>query len=456
MSDTSGQDSGGGGGGGDGNNGIFGNPTFQKLLQKTIGLVAQLHGGADPAQAAGNPSAGMPMPGMVPGQQQSNITPGTFQSPQGAVGGALLSGNQGATNPSNIIPPQGGQQPQGLPPTPQFNQPAPAGPRNNYVNAGRMQGPMPSGQTADQLPPQGGGSGGGQGSAPPSGATGQRVFPQAQMGQTLGAPQLPQQGYGGGGGGGGGGSFAQAPWMVSPLNDYAAFSKANPMPKAPTYEDAMDYAEKLRQGTVGGSMQPGAGGGIGTSPGLVDQVMSKMNEQYGEQLKAHTGAWTGQVQAGHAHNQSMAEAERERHNKAKEGIDGQKAADSKANQDRKFNGLSAAQQARLDQHTSDQASLMERYHSTADTKQREAILADARKESEDFYKSITAKSYAGANANDSKATQAASDEAQKGPPGAAAPAGAGQPVKVSSPDEASKLPSGTPIILPDGRTGRVP
>jgi hypothetical protein len=99
---------------------------------------------------------------------------------------------------------------------------------------------------------------------------------------------------------------------------------------------------------------------------------------------------------------------------------------------------------------------MERYHNTADAKQREAILADARKESEDFYKSITAKSYAGANANDSKATQAASDEAQKGPPGAAAPAGAGQPVKVSSPEEARKLPSGTPIILPDGRTGTVP
>jgi hypothetical protein len=39
--------------------------------------------------------------------------------------------------------------------------------------------------------------------------------------------------------------------------------------------------------------------------------------------------------------------------------------------------------------------------------------------------------------------------------GAAAAAGA-KPVKVSTPEEARKLPKGTPIILPDGRTGTVP
>jgi hypothetical protein len=32
----------------------------------------------------------------------------------------------------------------------------------------------------------------------------------------------------------------------------------------------------------------------------------------------------------------------------------------------------------------------------------------------------------------------------------------GQPVRVGSPDEARRLPSGTPIILPDGTQGRVP
>lgn len=39
---------------------------------------------------------------------------------------------------------------------------------------------------------------------------------------------------------------------------------------------------------------------------------------------------------------------------------------------------------------------------------------------------------------------------------AAAPQGGVQPVKVRSPEEARKLPKGTPIILPDGRTGVVP
>ena len=153
----------------------------------------------------------------------------------------------------------------------------------------------------------------------------------------LGAPQ-PQQGFGGWGqpaappvqgggqivgpggnsGGGGGGNFSQAPWMAGPLNDYAAFSKANPMPKAPTYEDAIGVAEQLAQGApIKGQMQPGAGG-IGTPPGLVDAVMAKMNDQYKNQLDAHTGAWTGQVAAGHAHNQEMAERERARHDQATE------------------------------------------------------------------------------------------------------------------------------------------
>lgn len=35
-------------------------------------------------------------------------------------------------------------------------------------------------------------------------------------------------------------------------------------------------------------------------------------------------------------------------------------------------------------------------------------------------------------------------------------AGGGQPVRVNSPDEARKLPKGTPILLPDGTMGRVP
>jgi hypothetical protein len=42
------------------------------------------------------------------------------------------------------------------------------------------------------------------------------------------------------------------------------------------------------------------------------------------------------------------------------------------------------------------------------------------------------------------------------PSSAAAPAAGGAPVKVNSPEEARKLPPGTKIILPDGRTGTVP
>ena len=94
MSDTSGQDGSQGGGPSGGNNGVFSNPTFQKLLQTTIGLVAQMHGGQ--AQAAGVPGAG-PM--------QSNIQPGSFQSP----GNAMLSGNTGTPPQGGSAPPLGSQ-----------------------------------------------------------------------------------------------------------------------------------------------------------------------------------------------------------------------------------------------------------------------------------------------------------------------------------------------------------
>ena len=359
-----------------GNNGIFSNPTFQKLLQKTIGLVAQLHGGQDPnaAQAGGQPQgAGM-------------------MSPQTTSGG-----------------------------------------------------PAAALQAAPQV---GGGSGGGQGSAPPPGATG----------QTLGAPQMPQQGYGGWGqpaappmqqGPGTQGSvtniqpqqnFSQAPWMAGPLNDYGAFSKANPMPKQPTYDDAIDAAEKIRQGTVGGSMQPGAGGGIGTSPGLVDQVMKSMNQQYSEQLKAHTGAWTGQVAAGHAHNQSMAEAEHERHNRAQEAQGSQRIGDTEhkneqqqSNADRKFYGMSAAQQSRADQAKKNQDDLMDRATSAATAKERGEAAKALAKQYDDNLKWITTQSFAAQAAGDTAAEQKASDAAGAlGPP----PGGAPTAQKPQAPPEA--------------------
>ena len=270
MSDTSGQDSSGGG------NGIFSNPTFQKLLQKTIGLVAQLHGGQDPNAA----QAGAPT-----GAQQ----PGAGAPPQGGPAAAL----QQAPQPGM---PQGPQQ----------------GPTSHN---GMTLDQAPWSQRS-QLPPQGGGSGGGQGSAPPSGATG----------QTLGAPQMPQaaappmqQGPGTQG------SvtniqpqqnFSQAPWMAGPLNDYAAFSKANPMPKAPTYEDAAGVAEQMSQQK--GFAPTGSNTNSLDYTPMVPGILAHMNEQYKEQMEAHRSAWTGQIQAGHAHNQAMAEAENARHNKATE------------------------------------------------------------------------------------------------------------------------------------------
>jgi hypothetical protein len=53
--------------------------------------------------------------------------------------------------------------------------------------------------------------------------------------------------------------------------------------------------------------------------------------------------------------------------------------------------------------------------------------------------------------------QAAANAAKNGDaPVGEVPAAGATPVKVASPDEARKLPKGTPIILPDGSPGVVP
>lgn len=381
-------------------------------VQKLVQMVAQMYGGQQ-AQAAGVPGQG-PM--------QSNIQPGSFQSP----GNAMLSGNTGTP-------------PQGLAPPPPFNQQAPGAGKTNP----QLTGPY-------ALPPQGGGG-------PPQGS--QSAPPAGGGGQPVGAPQLPQ----------GGGGLQQAPFsgtghpaMASPVQDYGSFLKAYPLPKAPTYEDAIGVAEELRQGQ--GMRGPGQGDPLGTNPALVDLVMKGMNEQYREQMGHHSSAFTGQLQAAHLHNYGLAQQEKERHDRAAEKNTadaiagrGQTAAANQADKDRKFGSLSAAQQSRLDQHQKDQAALAERYNRAQTDKEREQVLADARKNTEDFYRSIAAKSYAGAAAGDSKATQAASDEAQKGPPSATSP-GEGQPVPVKTPEDVKRmnLQSGTKIQLPDGRIGTVP
>ena len=268
---------------------------LNKLMPKLVEMIAKMHGGQ---QQGGQ----MPMPGMTGGQQQSNIQPGGgFQSPANAISGPAQAGGLAPTpfqsQPQGGMPAggQGSAPPQG-----------PGGQLPNYVNAGPPQGPAPQGQ-----PQQGeGGSMAALSHAPQQGA-----------GQTMGAPQLPQ---GGGATPQGGGDLPQAPFSgghpaaAMPAQNYGDFVKAAPLPKPPSWDDAVGVAEQMRQGAVGGSMQPGAGGGIGTSPQLVQNVMGMMNEQYGKQLEAHTGLWQGQLAAAHMHNQDLSTQERMQHDRAQE------------------------------------------------------------------------------------------------------------------------------------------
>ncbi len=445
MSDTSGQD----GSGQKGGVMTQAQQTVQVPLQKLIQLVAQMHGGQQPGQSQ------MPMPGMVGGQQQSNIQPGTFQSPQGSTGagGAMLSGPQDATTPGNLAgAPQGGPSPQGLAPPP-FNQQAPGTGKTNPT----LTGPY-------ALPPQGGGTPGqGQGSAPPPGSAGQRVFPQAQMGQPLGAPQLPQGGgqmlqqapFSGGGGG--------APWQAAPIQDYGSFLKAYPMPKAPTWEDAVGVAEELRQNA--GMKGPGQGDPLGTSPGLVGSVMDKMNEQYEKQMGHHAAAFTGQLGAAHAHNQYMAEQERARHDRATEknqadAVSGKGTAAAASNETKK----SALEQHH--QETMDRISqgaqridaLREKLANEKDASAKKAIQAQINEEDKNIRSALADRVNLqnGPNAGSEEGKKLNEELKNKGGGTVQSSQGNGQPVPVKTPEEAKKLPSGTKIQLPDGRIGTVP
>ncbi len=239
-------------------------------MQKLIEMVAKLHGGQAPGQS---PAGIGPMqsPAGI-GPMQSNITPGTFQTPPGA-----LTGGGGM--------PVGASSPQGSPP---------------HIPPASGTAPPPTSPQSSQ-------------SAPPASGGDQRVFPQAQMGQVLGAPQLPQGGYGG---------LQQAPFsggdpsMASPTQDYGSFMKSFPMPKPPSWEDAVGVAEELRQNA--GMRGPGQGDPLGTSPALVGDIMDKMNSQYKIQGDLHAGLWAGQLQAAHMHNSDLAMQERMQHDRAQE------------------------------------------------------------------------------------------------------------------------------------------
>ena len=265
--------------------------TITVPVQKLVQMVAQMFSGGGK--------------GLLPPNSQSYFQGGegtrygqydTSQNPM-QISGAATSAAPGTapgqkpqqpnTQPGNLV-----GTPQGLAPPP-FNQQAPGSGKTNP----QLTGPY-------ALPPQGGGG-------PPQGS--QSAPPAGGGGQPVGAPQLPQ----------GGGGLQQAPFsgtghpaMASPVQDYGSFLKAYPMPKAPTYEDAIGVAEELRQGQ--GMRGPGQGDPLGTNPALVDLVMKGMNEQYREQMGHHSAAYTGQLQAAHLHNSGLAQQERERHDRAAE------------------------------------------------------------------------------------------------------------------------------------------
>jgi hypothetical protein len=222
-------------------------------------------------------------------------------------------------------------------------------------------------------------------------------------------------------------NFSQAPWMAGPLNDYAAFSKANPMPKAPTYEDAAGVAEQMSQQK--GFAPTGSNTNSLDYTPMVPGILAHMNEQYKEQMEAHRSAWTGQIQAGHVHNQNMAEAEHARHNRAQEAQGSQRIGDTEAkntqtqaNKDRAFNGMSAAQQERANEAKRKEDDLVERVTSAKTAKEK----GDAAKALAEHYKQnlqwVTTQSFAAQAAGDTAAEQKASDAAGAlGPP----PGGAG-------------------------------
>ena len=297
-----------------------------------------------------------------------------------------------------------------------------------------MLSPQPvSGGAAASMQPTGG-----QGSAPPSGPSG----------QVMGAPQppqQPQQGYGGWGqaaappmqGPGPGGapdrqSFSQAPWMASPQNDYALFSKANPAPKPPTAEDAIDYVSKMDKA---GMLGFGFGSGNNSKTNLVAGAMDALNAQYAKQMELHQGAWTGQVGAAHNHNSDMAQQERMAHDRAQEAAANRRQTEVEkkdtqiqGNKDRAFNGMSAAQQARHDESKRREDDLVERVTSARTAKEK----GEAAKALAEHYKQqmqwVTTLGVTGQMAGDQAAEQKASDAAQAlGPPPGAAPDTAQKP-----------------------------
>jgi hypothetical protein len=194
--------------------------------------------------------------------------------------------------------------------------------------------------------------------------------------------------------------------------------------------------------------------------------MEKMNAQYKNQLEAHTGAWTGQVAAGHAHNQEMAERERARHDQAMEKNQadaitgkGTAAAANTAQKAVTSNNKHDEAMAHLQQGADRLTALYEQIHNAKDAAQQKALQAQINEEEKNQRSAAT--NYVNLLNGNNADTPEAKAEAEKliarqdggdKPPAS----GGGQPVPVKTPEEAKKLPSGTKIQLPDGRIGTVP
>jgi len=240
------------------------------------------------------------------------------------------------------------------------------------------------------------------------------------------------------------------------------------MPKAPTWEDAVGVAEELRQNA--GMKGPGQGDPLGTSPGLVGSVMDKMNEQYEKQMGHHAAAFTGQLGAAHAHNQSMAEQERARHDRATE----KHAADAISGKGTAAAASTEQKASAADQKHADFQSKLAIMQQDADTKLQAVLAAsdnktkdramkaylDAQKTMRSFEADyVTSQNGPSADTTAGKAEQerlrGKADEAGAAkPPGAAAsPAPSAAPSGEDKPpmEGAVKSPDGKWVIQKDGK-----
>ena len=298
-------------------------------------------------------------------------------------GGQQGGGTNPPNNPPNTLPPGG------IPPSPNLNPGQPA------------------------ASPAGGQAGGGMGSAPPPAAAGQPANKPA-----MGAPN-PQGGLGGGGQGYGGWGQAAAPPMQQTPPAYAGGAphmavaqqqyQLPKMPPPPTWDDAIDYAEKINKqmgfAPVGSNFQ-----GLGLGPGAIGDIMDKLNEQYKVQGQLHQGLWTGQLAAAHEHNQDMVTSERMRHDDATEQL-GRAALSTKTNQGQQKLDETKSVHAQRAQEAADKVSeIQKKLEAETDLKKQQLLQTQLRDAKKDALGAATVGVMAGQAEQDPAAAKAAMDK----------------------------------------------